>query len=139
MVIHINYWAVLLGAVSSMVIGTIYYSDAVIGKTWKKLSKIDTKRFEKEMSFNVSQLFIGALITSYTIAFVTFLYHSYYRGSWIVAGIATSLVLFVGISATTIAIHDTLNQIPSKLINIKFGNRFLSILAMGLIIGWLHP
>jgi hypothetical protein len=132
-------WAVLLGGIASMVIGAIYYADGVLGKEWKKLAKIDTKRFEKEMPWSMLQVFIGALLTSYVVAFVTFLYHAYYLSSWIMAGLASSLVLFVGISATTVVIHDTLNQKPSKLINITLGNRFLSILAMGLIIGWIHP
>lgn len=139
MVIHINFLAVFLGGIASMLIGAVYYSDRFFGKEWKKLSKINTKQFEKEMGWNMGQVFIGALITSYAIAFVACLYHFYYHSSWIVAGFATSVVLFIGISATTIAIHETLNQTPPKLINITFGNRFLSILAMGLIIGWLHP
>jgi hypothetical protein len=139
MVIHINFLAVVLAGVSSMIIGAIYYSDSLLGKEWKKLSKINTKQFEKDMVWNMSQLFIGALITSYTVAFVTCLYHYYYHSSWLLAGVASAIVLFVGVSATTVAIHDTMNQIPTKLINITFGNRFLSILAMGLIIGWLHP
>ena len=139
MVIHINFWAVLLAGLASMLIGAIYYSDKVFGKEWKRLSKINTKQFEKEMGWNMSQVFIGALITSYAVAFVTCLYHFYYHSSWITSGLATSIILFVGISATTIAIHETLNQTPTKLINITFGNRFFSIVAMGLIIGWLHP
>ncbi|HVA10568.1 MAG TPA: DUF1761 domain-containing protein [Candidatus Dormibacteraeota bacterium] len=139
MVIHINFLAVFLGGVASMVIGMIYYSDGVFGKEWKKLAKIDTKRFEKEMSWSMVQVFIGALLTSYVVAFVAYLYHVYYLSSWVTSGLASSLLLFVGVSATTVVIHDTLNQKPSKLINITLGNRLLSILAMGLIIGWLHP
>jgi hypothetical protein len=139
MVVHINFWAVLLGGVASMIIGTIYYSDSVFGKAWKKLAKIDTKKFEKEMPLNMTQLFISALLTAYTVAFVTFLYQSFYHGSWFAAGLASSLILAVGVSGTTVLIHDTTNQLPSKLINITLGNRLLSIVAMGLIIGWLHP
>lgn len=139
MVVHINYWAVLLGGIASMVIGTIYYADSVFGKQWKKLAKIDAKRFQKEMSFSMVQVFIGALITSYTVAFITALYQGFFHSTWIMAGLGSALILFVGLSATTVIIHDTLNQIPAKLINITLGNRLLSILAMGLLIGWLHP
>jgi hypothetical protein len=139
MEVHVNFWAVLLGGIASMVIGMIYYSDNVLGKPWKKLAKIDTKLFEKEMALNMTQVFIYALITAYAVAYVACLYQAFYRSSWIMAGVVSSIVLFVGISASTVAIHDTLNQKPSKLISITLGNRFLSILAMGLIIGWLHP
>lgn len=139
MEVHINFWAVLLGAVASMVIGAIFYADGVFGKEWKKLGKIDTKRFEKEMAVNMMQVFVYALITSYAVAFVACLYQGYHHSSWISAGVVSALVLFVGVSATTVTIHNSLNQIPKKLTSITLSNRFLSILAMGLIIGWLHP
>ncbi len=137
--IHIKVWAVLLSGLASMVIGAIYYADGVFGRDWKKLSKIDTKRFEKEMVWNMAQVFVFALITAYAVAFVAGLYHSNYHDSWLTAGVTSSLILFVGISATTIMIHNTLNQVPQKLTSITLTNRLLSILAMGLIIGWLHP
>jgi hypothetical protein len=139
MEIHINFWAVLLGALASMVIGAIFYADGVFGKEWKKLGKIDIKRFEKELPTNMMQVFVYALVASYAVAFVTCLYQAYYNSSWISAGIVSSLVLFVGVAATTVTIHNTLNQISTKLTSITLTNRFLSILAMGLIIGWLHP
>jgi hypothetical protein len=137
--IQINLWAVLLGGVASMAIGAFYYADGVFGKQWRKLSKIDTKRFEKEMAWNMIQVFVFAIITAYAVAYVASLYQTFYTSSWMAAGLVSALVLFVGVSATTVMIHNTLNQIPKKLISITLGNRFLSILAMGLIIGWLHP
>jgi hypothetical protein len=137
--IHIKIWAILLSGVASMVIGAIFYADGVFGKDWKKLSKIDTKRFKKDMAWNMAQVFIFALITAYAVAFVAGLYHANYHDSWLVAGVISSLILFVGMSATTIMIHNTLNQVPQKLTSITLTNRFLSILAMGLIIGWMHP
>ena len=82
MVIHINFWEVVLAGISSMIIGTVYYSDNLLGKEWKKLAKINTKQFEKDMAWNMSQVFVGALITSYSVAFVTCLYHFYYHSSW---------------------------------------------------------
>jgi hypothetical protein len=139
MQLHISIWGIVLAAISSMIIGAIYYSDGVFGKQWKKLAKIDTKKFDKEMGWSMVQVFIGALISAYTIAFVTSLYRSFYHSNWIASGFASSLLLFVGISATTIVIHDTLNQKPTKLINITLGNRLVSLVVMGLIIGWIHP
>lgn len=139
MEIHINFYAVILGALASMAIGMIFYADAVFGKEWKKLGKIDMKRFEKEMAWNMMQVFVYALIASYAVAFVTCLYQAFYHCSWIDAGLVSALILFVGLAATTVTIHNTLNQIPKKLTSITLSNRFFSIMAMGLIIGWLHP
>jgi hypothetical protein len=137
--VDINLWGVLLGGVASMVIGMVYYSDPLFGKDWKKLAKIDEKRFQKEMPRVMPLVFVGALVTAYTVAFMTFLYHNYFASSWLAAGVITSLILWLGLSATTTYVHNSLDQRPYRLTMISLGNRLLSILAMGLLIGWLHP
>lgn len=139
MSVDINLWAVLLAGVSSMVIGMIYYSNQLFGKDWKKLAKIDEKRFQKEMPRNMPGMFVAALVTAYTVAFTTFLYHNFFGNSWLAAGVTTSLMLWLGLSATTTFVHNAVDQRPMQLTAISVGNRLLSILAMGLIIGWLHP
>jgi xanthine/uracil permease len=139
MEVHINLWGVLLGAVASMIIGMVYYSDTLFGKEWKKLAKVDEKRFQKEMPRIMPGMFVAALVTAYTVAFMTFLYQSYFANSWMTAGVTTSLILWLGLSATTTFVHNAVDQRPSRLTAISVGNRLLSILAMGLIVGWLHP
>lgn len=139
MSVDINLWAVLLAGVSSMVIGMIYYSNALFGKTWKKLAKIDEKRFQKEMPRVMPFVFVAALVTAYTVAYVTALDQNYFDGSWLTSGVISALILWLGVSATTTFVHNSLDQRPSKLTVISAGNRLLSLLAMGLIIGWLHP
>jgi hypothetical protein len=137
--VSINLWGVLLAGISSMVIGMVYYHQALLGKQWMKLAKVDAKRFEKETPKLMPLVFVAALITADVVAYVTFLYHNFFGGSWVMAGLVTSLILWLGVSATTLFVHNTLDQKPSQLLYIALGNRLLSILAMGLIIGWLHP
>jgi uncharacterized membrane protein YpjA len=139
MEVHINLWGVLAGGVASMVIGMIYYADQLFGKEWKKLAKIDGKRFEKEMPKVMPMVFIAAVITAYVVAYFTFLYHNFFQTSWIEAGVVTALILWLGLAATTVYVHNSLDQRPSKLTAISLGNRLLSILAMGLLVGWIHP
>jgi hypothetical protein len=138
MEVHINLFAVLLGGIASMIIGMGYYDDRVFGKEWKKLAKIDTKRFAKEMPRIMPLVFVGALVTAYIVSYVTFLYEKFFEVSWIEAGIVSSLIIWLA-AAATVYIHNALDQKPSKLTAISLGNRLLSILAMGLIVGWLHP
>lgn len=138
MSININFWAVLLGGVASMVISMVYYADGAFGKDWKHLGKIDTKLFEKEMPMIMPLVFVGALITSYSVAYVASLYRAFFVVPWLHAGLISALVVWL-VVATNIYIHNSLDQRPTKLTVISLCNRLLSILAMGLIIGWLHP
>lgn len=139
MEVHINLWGVLLGGAASMVIGMIYYANGLFGKEWKKLAKIDEKRFQKEMPRIMPQMFLAALVTAYVVAYMTFLYQNFFQTSWLRAGVVTSLILWLGVAATTVFVHNAVDQRPSKLTAISLGNRLLSILAMGLLAGWLHP
>ncbi len=139
MTANINLYGVIVAGMSSMVIGTLYYSDRAFGKQWKQLAKIDIKRFEKEMPRLMPSVFIEALATALTVAYFSFLYHAFFKGSWLGATVLTSLILWAGLSATSLFIHNSLEQRPARLTYIAVGNRLLSILAMGLIIGWIHP
>lgn len=135
----INLWAVLLAGASSMVVGMVFYADSVYGKEWKKLAKIDTKKFEKQMPRVMPLIFLAALVIAYFLAYMTFLYHSFFDSSWLSAGVMTALMIWLGASATTVFIHGVLEQRPRRLMIISISNRLFSFLAMGLIIGWLHP
>ncbi len=136
--VSINLWAVLLAAISSMVIGSIYYAQSVFGKQWLKLAKINQKDFAKEMPKKMLGLFVAALITAEVVAYFTFLYHNFLQQSWFMSGAITALILWL-LAMTTLFIHNTLDQRPANLTYLSMGNRLLSLLAMGLIIGWLHP
>lgn len=137
--VAINGWAVLLAGVSSMVIGMVYYADKVYGKQWKKLANIDEKKFAKQIPRVMPLVFLAALVTAYFVAYMTFLYHSFFGNSWLGAGVMTSLMLWLGVSATTLFVHGILEQRPRRLIILSVANRLFTLLAMGLIIGWLHP
>jgi xanthine/uracil permease len=139
MKVDINLWAILFGGIASMAIGTIYYSPQLFAKEWMKLAKVDAKHFQKEMPKIMSGLFVAALVTAYVLAYITFLYHYFFQDSWLQAGVLTSLILWLGISATSIFIHNSVDQRPRMLTFLSLGNRLLSLLAMGLIIGWIHP
>jgi hypothetical protein len=97
------------------------------------------KRFSKSMPRTMPFIFIGALVTAYIVAYFAYLFQYFFQASWFSAGLETSLLLWFGVSATSLYIASSLDQRPPKLTVIAVGNRLISILAMGMIIGWLHP
>lgn len=137
--VHINYLAVLLAALSSMVVGMIYYAPAVFGKKWMALAKIDEKRYQKELPRLMPVMFVAALVVAYVMAHVIYAEHRFFGNSWLSDSVSTAFWLWLGFSATTLVVHNALEQRPTKLTFISVGNRLLSFLAMGLILGWLHP
>ncbi len=69
--ININYWSVLVAAVSNMIIGSVWYSPILFGKKWMKLmgkSKEDMEREKKGVDKLYLMMFVGALVTAYVMA-----------------------------------------------------------------------
>lgn len=71
-IVEINYLAVLVAAIASMVLGMIWYS--VFGKTWMALSGMTEEKLNevknKGMAKSYLIAFIAALVMSYVLAYI---------------------------------------------------------------------
>jgi len=136
--LDVNVWGMVLGGVSSMVIGSVYYADGVMGKQWKQLGKIDVKKFQKEFPKTAPLLFVGALLTAFAVGIIDCFYERFYVANWTSSALMAALIVWA-VVAVNLAIHGLMDQRPFKYTVINIGNRFFSIMAMGLIYVWLHP
>ena len=139
MSVQINLWAVLLGGIVSMVISALYYSQQAFGGEWMELAKVSKTKYQKQMPRVMPLIALAALATSYVVAYVAYLYHYFFRDNWVSAGLSTALILWLGVAATSIFIHNALDQRRRMLTVITLANRLLALLGMGLVIGLLHP
>ena len=68
----INYWAVLVSGIVSMIIGGLWYSPVLFGKLWMKLSNISEKQIEeakkKGMAKSYVIMFVSTLVMGYILA-----------------------------------------------------------------------
>lgn len=136
--LDVNVLGVLLCGVASMAIGAAYYADNAFGSEWKKLSKIDEKRYQKETPKMIPVIFVGAVFTAYLVGVVDCFYEKFYVATWMQSSLMAALIIWAAVS-TSMVVHGVLDQRRKKLLAITIGNRFLTLLAMGLILGWLHP
>ena len=66
----INHWAVLVCAISNLVLGAIYYSPALFYKAWKTENNLSDQQIEAANPFKTYGLsLLLALIMSYNMAF----------------------------------------------------------------------
>jgi Protein of unknown function (DUF1761) len=138
--VQINWWAVVLSTVAAMVIGAVWYAKPVFGKTWSKLAGVDEKAMKE--GYNAGSMVVVvalSLLTSYILAHVTYIAHAFFKNSFMSDALQTAFWLWLGVAATTLIIHSMFEQKPTKLIALNVANRFVTIMAAGLIIGWLHP
>lgn len=136
--VMINYWAVLLAALSSMVVGTIWYGP-LLGKQWMKLSGVEKVPENKRMAMGpyLGSLFIMALLMAYVIAHVAFVANSFFNNSFLQDTLSTAFWLWLGIAFTRTVSIDFSESRPHTLILINVGNQLVTMLIMGLIIGLL--
>ncbi len=137
MEVDINYWAVLLAGLSSMVVGAVWYLPGVFGKAWAKMAKVDVK---KKMSAAESTLlfgstFVASLVTAYVLSHVTYLSHYFFSGNYLHNALWTAFWLWLGFTAARFLVHDAFEGRRKKLTLLNVSHEFVTIMVMGLIIG----
>lgn len=137
--VEVNYLAVLLAAASSMVVGSIWYAKGVFGSTWAKLAKVDMDRKvgAGEMTRLMGLTFLLSLLTAYVLAHVSYLSNYFFGNSFFQDSVSTAFWLWLGLVLTRLVTHNLFDQRPTKLTVLAVGNELVTIMVMGLIIGWL--
>jgi hypothetical protein len=139
--VEVNYLAVFLAAVATMVVGSIWYAPSVLGNTWMKLSgvKMNGKPDYGEMARLYSLTFIASLVTAYVLAHVTFLSNQFFKHSFLQDAVTTAFWLWLGFTAVRVLVHDLFEQRRKKLSLLTITNELVTVLAMALVIGLLKP
>lgn len=138
---EINYWAVLLATLSTMVVGSVWYAPPVFGKRWAQLAGVDMNR---EMTALQAWLPIivtvfVSFITAWVLAgAVTIAWH-FYGGSFFWGSIVTSVVLWAGLTAARFITHDQFERRPSSLTLMNIAHELVTFLVMAIIIGVWPP
>ncbi len=138
--VEVNYLAILLAGVSSMVVGMIWYSPSVFGNTWMKLAKINRKELEahqKKNWINYVCVFIASLFTAYILAHVTFLSHEFFDNTFMAAALGTAFWLWLGFTAARILTHDLFEMRRKKLTLLTISHELVTVMVMALIIGYM--
>lgn len=136
--IDVNYLAVLLAAVASMVIGFIWYSQMVLGKPWMKekgFSAESLKKAQKEMGKWYAVSFVAALITAYVLSHVIVMSENYFRYPSLQTGLTSAVWMWIGFIMPVQLTATIFGDKNFKLFGIDTGYQLVSILAMGAVLG----
>lgn len=137
--VQINIWAVLLAALSSMIVGSIWYSKGVFGRTWGKLAKVDMSKVPNgnEMFILLGSTFLASALMAYVLAHVTYLSNSFFQNDFLQDALTTGFWLWLGFVATRLFVHDAFEGRRRKLTVLNIAHEFVTIMIMALIIGWM--
>lgn len=134
---EINYIAVLLATLSSMVIGSIWYTPRVFGNYWMKKAGITPSGNAKDAIRPILVTVLVSFITSWVLAGAAYISYDFYGGSFLVNSVVTGIVLWGGFTAARFITHDAFDGRPTGLTVLNVAHEFVTILVMALIIGAL--
>ncbi len=134
--VEVNWLAVLIATVASMVVGSIWYGPA-FGKVWMKLAKVSEKDVEKG-GWTPLVIAIG---TSFVLAFVlahfTYLAFDFYQEeySFFSTALITAAWAWLGFTALRFLTHDSFEGRSIKLTGLNAAHELVTMLAMAAVIG----
>jgi hypothetical protein len=135
--VSVNYLAVLLAALSSMVVGAAWYSPKIFGNTWMKLAKVKmgVNNSPHEMTVMYGLTFLASLATAYVLAHVTFLSNKFFGNTFLYDALMTAFWLWLGFTAARMLTHDLFEGRRKKLTLLNSAHELVTFLVMAVIIG----
>lgn len=139
MEVQVNYTAVVLAMVASMVVGMVWYAKGVFGASWMKMVGMTDDKAKKGAGKAIGLTVVVSLITAYVLAHVTYLSNQFFGNSFMQDALTTALWVWLGFTAARQVTHDAFEQRPTKLTVMNAAHELVTFLAMGAVIGWLKP
>ena len=131
----INYIAVILATLSSMLVGTVWYTPKVFGNYWMKAANVTPSGNSKDAVRPIVVTVIVSFITAWVLAGAAFISFDFYGGSFFVNALVTGIVLWGGFTAARFITHDQFDGRPTGLTVLNVAHEFVTIVIMAIIIG----
>ena len=130
--LNVNFLAILVGAVIEMLLGFLWYGP-LFAKPWMALQGWTQERMQAGNPNPVIYLvpFVGALVTSYTLALIIL---ATQMGT-LAGGIGIGLLAGIGFIAPAFVSNYTFGSRPFKLFLIDAGYYLVAFLLIGALLG----
>ena len=135
--VEVNYLAVVLAVVSSIVVGSIWYAPPVFGNTWMKLVGLKKEKMGKNGWLPMVVTVLVSFLTAYVLAHVSYLSNYYFGNSFLQDALTTGFWLWLGLTAARLIMHDAFEGRPVKLTVLNVAHQFVTIMVMAAVIGFM--
>jgi hypothetical protein len=135
MVPEINYFAVILATLSTMVVGSIWYTPKVFGNYWMRAANITPSGKVSDAVRPIIVTVIVSFITAWVLAGAAYISWDFYGGSFFVNALVTALILWAGFTAARFITHDAFDGRPTGLTVLNVAHELVTIVIMAIIIG----
>ncbi len=136
---HINYIAVVLATISTMIVGSIWYTPKVFGNYWMKKSGVTPSGNPKDAIRPIAVTVVVSFITAWVLAGAAWISFDFYGGSFLVNTLVTGIILWAGFTAARFVTHDAFDGRPTGLTLLNVAHELVTVVIMALIIGVWPP
>jgi hypothetical protein len=135
MIPEINYFAVILATLSSMVVGSVWYTPRVFGNYWMKTAGVTPSGNSRDAIRPILITLVVSFITAWVLAGAAFISQEFYGGGFFWNAVVTGIVLWAGFTAARFITHDAFDGRPTGLTVLNVAHEFVTIVIMAIIIG----
>jgi len=139
MVPDINYWAVVLATLSSMIVGSIWYTPKVFGNYWMRTTGVRPSGNARNAVRAILVTLVVSFVTAWVLAGAVFIAWDFYGGSFFANSVVTAILLWAGFTAARFVTHDAFDRRPTGLTVLNVAHEFVTLLVMAIIIGVWPP
>ena len=134
---NLNLLAVLVAAISTMVVGFVWYSPILFAKPWMREMGYDPNDKNKvlEMQKSAGPAYLGSFVASLVSAFVLALFLHQMRAQSLELGLLVGAHVWLGFVATVQLTGVLFMKQSMKLFAINTGYQLVCYLVMGAILG----
>ncbi len=137
MSIAINWWAVLVATIVSMVLAKTWFREKTFGHAWRELTGITPADSKKAGKKPIVITLFANVATVLALAAMINISAEFFNNSSIWCALLTGFVAWLAFSATTLLTHNAFEQKPQKLTLINNGYQLVLFLLTALIVGWM--
>lgn len=131
---EINVLAVIVAAIVSMVIGSIWYSPLLFGNIWMKLSDIKFSKDKKEQQAMMLRSYGLGVVSSLVLAYVLARFIQLFEADTAAAGAEIAFWAWLGFIVTTQFGAVLWEGRSYKVFLIGAGNMLVTLVSMGVIL-----
>ena len=137
MSIEVNYWAVVIATISTMVVGSVWYTPNVFGNYWMRVAKVDME--DRSAVGPILTTLIVSFISAWVLALAVQVTWLAFGGNYLGVALVTAIIGWAGFTAARFVTHDAFEGRPSGLTILNIAHELVTFIVMALIIGAWPP
>lgn len=132
---EINVLAVIIATLSTMLVGTVWYTPRVFGNYWMRTAKVNPSGEAKDALKPILITLVVSFISAWVLAGSAAIAQEFYGGNFLVNTLVTAGILWAGFTASRFITHDAFEGRPAGLTVLNSAHELVTFVVMALVIG----